>query len=124
MQLGNILKELIEQYDITQKELAKALTITPSALGNYVQGTREPDYRTLIRIADYFHVTTDYLLDHKIKGGITRQEEQLLNIFRSLSQEQKEFYLEQGKLFISMNNKKTLSHSDRQSEKRKTPSAS
>ena len=49
---------------MTQKQLANALDLSPSVLGNYIQGTREPDFRTLIRAADYFHVTADFLLDH------------------------------------------------------------
>lgn len=120
MQLGNTLKELLEQYNITQKELAKKLAITPSALGNYVQGTREPDYTTLVKIADYFHVTTDFLLGHGIKDKLTHKEEILLNIFRTLTEEQQDFYLEQGKLFINLNNKKTLSISDNENKKKRT----
>lgn len=40
MNLGETLRNLIEQQGITQKELAIKLSITPSALGNYVQNTR------------------------------------------------------------------------------------
>ncbi len=109
MKLGEILKELLEQHNMTQKQLAKELNITPSALGNYIQNIREPDYSTLIRIADYFEVTTDFLLNRSGNTELTHNEELLLHIFRSLSNEQKEFYLEQGKIFINQNNKKTSS---------------
>ena len=67
MRLGDILKELLDLHGMTQRQLAEALALSSSALGNYVQGTREPDYNTLIRIADFFQVTTDYLLDHPAK---------------------------------------------------------
>ena len=101
MKFGEIIKELLEQNNITQKHLAKSLDISASALGNYIQCRREPDYNTLIRIADYFHVSP--LLSH--------DEELLIQLFRSLSEEQKEFYLEQGKIFIRQNRKKESSTS-------------
>lgn len=112
MKLGDNIKELLEQHDMTQKELAEALDITPAALGNYIRNIREPDYNTLVRIADYFCVSTDFLLNHYTDFQITHEEETLLHLFRSLSDEQKEFYLEQGKIFIKQNNKKQLSLSD------------
>ena len=110
MKLGDNLKKLLEQHDMTQKQLAKELDITPAALGNYIHNIREPDYDTLIRIADFFHVSIDFLLGHSIDSQITHEEEVLLHIFRSLSTDQKEFYLEQGKIFIKQNNKKISSH--------------
>lgn len=112
MRLGDNLKKLLEQHDMTQKQLAKELNITPAALGNYIRNIREPDYNTLIRIADYFQVSTDFLLNHDSVSGISHEEALLLQIFRSLSIEQKEFYLEQGKIFIRQNNKKPLFPSD------------
>lgn len=56
------LRDLREDNDLTQDELAKKLNITRSALGNYETGIREPDINLLIRIADFFNVTLDYLL--------------------------------------------------------------
>lgn len=112
MKLGDNLKELIEQHDMTQKQLARKLDITPAALGNYIRNNREPDYSTLIRIADYFHVSIDFLLNHYVDSQTTHEEELLLHIFRSLSIDQKELYLEQGKLFIKQNNKKMSSPLD------------
>ncbi|MCI8418585.1 MAG: helix-turn-helix transcriptional regulator [Lachnospiraceae bacterium] len=110
MKLGEILKELLCLNDMTQKQLAKDLALSPSALGNYIQGSREPDYRTLVRIADYFHVSTDFLLDRDPNAKLSSNEELLLHIFRSLTQEQQEFYLEQGQIFIRQNRKKGLSN--------------
>lgn len=42
MSFGDNLRALIEERDITQKELAKKLNIAPSTLGSYVQNVREP----------------------------------------------------------------------------------
>lgn len=111
MKFGEILKELLEQHSMSQKELAHILNITPAALGNYIHNTREPDYKILLRIAEYFDVSTDFLLQHTSPSSLSHDEELLLHIFRSLTPEQKEFYLEQGKIFIRQNNKKRLYHS-------------
>ena len=107
MKLGDILRELLEQHNMTQKQFAQELDITPAALGNYIRNVREPDYHTLIRIADFFNVSIDFLLNHNIEmRKTTHDEDILLNIFRSLSVEQRDLYLEQGKLLIRYNSKK------------------
>jgi len=111
MKLGDIIKELLEQQGLTQKEMAQILDISPSAFGNYVQNAREPDYQTLKRIADYFHVTVDFLLDHPDSSDLSHNERLLIHIFRSLSEDQQEFFLEQGKIFIRQNKKKRYSDS-------------
>ena len=98
MKFGEILKELLEQHNLSQRQLAESLDMSPSALSNYIQGIREPDYNTLIRIANYFDVTTDFLLNHPHELKLSHNEELLVHIFRSLTDDQKEFYLEQGNL--------------------------
>lgn len=103
MSLGEVIKELLVQNSITQKHLAGALRIPQSTLGNYIQNTREPDCATLIRIADYFHVSIDFLLNHSAAEGLSHDEEKLLNIFRSMSKGQQELYLKQGEVFIQQN---------------------
>ena len=107
MNFGDVLRELLEDQKITQKQLAKDLNVAPSTLGNYIRNIREPDFEILKTFADYFDVSIDYLLDHKHKGkeSLTREEQTLLHIFRSLSIEQKEIYIEQGKVFMKQNNK-------------------
>lgn len=57
-----ILRKLRENKGITQAELGKVLSISPSTIGMYEQGRRSPDYETLKKIADYFGVSTDCLL--------------------------------------------------------------
>lgn len=56
------LKELRTQRGLTQDELSKALNVSASSIGMYEQGRREPDNKTLVKIAAFFSVTTDYLL--------------------------------------------------------------
>lgn len=108
MKFGETLKELLCFHDLTQKELAGSLDLSPSALGNYIRGEREPDYGTLVRIAEYFQVTTDFLLGYSCESGFSHDEKLLLHIFRSLTKDQQEFYLEQGHIFIRQNKKRGL----------------
>lgn len=105
MSFGENLRTLIEEREITQKELARQLNIAPSTVGSYVQNTREPDFSTLKLIAQYFDVSIDYLLDYPSKTIINHQENELIRIFRSLSQEQKEICIEQCRVFVRMNHK-------------------
>lgn len=56
------LKSLREDADLSQKELAKALGVSPSTIGMYESGKRTPDSEMLTRICDFFNITVDYLL--------------------------------------------------------------
>ncbi len=113
MKLGDNIRYLLEENNMTQRQLAQELDITPAALGNYIRNIREPDFDMLLRIAGFFRVSTDFLLGHQNKKEeLTRSEDLLLQIFRSLTPDQREIYLEQGKLFIRQNNKKMSFPSD------------
>ena len=60
-----IIDRLIEQRHrkgMTQKECADAFGVTLRAWQTYEQGVSEPKYEMLCRIADFYGVTTDYLL--------------------------------------------------------------
>lgn len=57
------LRELRKQKNINQVKLAMDLETTQNTISRYETGEREADYATLIRIADYFNVSIDYLLE-------------------------------------------------------------
>lgn len=59
---GDILRELRKKEKITQKELALTLKLSESTIGMYERNERQPDYNTLDSIANYFGVSTDFLL--------------------------------------------------------------
>lgn len=58
---------LIKQAGITQARFAADLGITPQAASYYTKG-REPSFELLVKIAEYFHVSTDYLI------GVSKSE--------------------------------------------------
>ena len=60
-QFGEILAELRQDRGLTQRDLAKLFFVTPGTISNYEKGRHLPDAERLIKIADYFSVTTDYL---------------------------------------------------------------
>lgn len=62
MSFKHRLKSLREDRDLKQKDVAEALDMTRAAYSNYEQGIREPDIALLVKIADYFDITLDYLL--------------------------------------------------------------
>ena len=60
----DVLKQLRDEKGITQSDLAYAIGVQPGAIGNYEQGQRMPkDDKTWIKIAQYFNVSVDYLMD-------------------------------------------------------------
>lgn len=56
--------ETLKEKNKKQIDLANYLGISKSTMSLYASGKREPDVATLIRIADYFGVSVDYLIGH------------------------------------------------------------
>lgn len=62
MDLGRFLAKLRKERGLLQKDLADHLKVSVSTISNYEKGVHLPDLDTLIRLVDYFDVSTDYLL--------------------------------------------------------------
>jgi len=60
--LSTRLKKMRSSTPYTQAQLADTLGVARTTYAMYEQGKREPDHETLNKIADYFNVSTDYLL--------------------------------------------------------------
>ena len=56
-------KELRKKKKLTQQALATELHMSQNNISRYENGEREAGYAELIRIADYFRVSIDYLLE-------------------------------------------------------------
>ena len=59
---GNRIKNLREEKNMKQEDLAKILSISSSAVGMYERDEREPNDEITLKLAEYFGVSTDYLL--------------------------------------------------------------
>ncbi len=66
------LKELRKKRGISQLRLAIELGMNQNSISRYESGEREADYRTLIRLADYFNVSIDYLLERTDNPTVNR----------------------------------------------------
>lgn len=60
--LGERLKSLRQEKGLSQRDLAKKLNISASAIAMYETSKREPDSELLKRISEFFGVSIDYLL--------------------------------------------------------------
>lgn len=62
MGFGERLRSLREEKKMTQKELAKLFKIAESTVSMYERGEREPSFELVNKLANFFSVSTDYLL--------------------------------------------------------------
>lgn len=60
--LAETLKKLREQHSLSQAKLAEQLQIPKGTYVTYEYGTREPNIEMINKLADFYGVTTDYLL--------------------------------------------------------------
>lgn len=121
MTIGNTILSLLYKHDISQKQMAIDLGLAPSTLNGYINNRREPDYDTLIRFAQYFHVSCDFLLGNPSPDSsenscadkndshltLNKQEIKLLNTFQSLTPDQMELVMAQIQLMHKQNMRKT-----------------
>lgn len=59
---GDRIALMREKRGMTQEELSAKLGISRASLSHYEKNRREPDYETLNKIADFFHISLDYLV--------------------------------------------------------------
>ena len=80
MAFADNLKQLRTQKNVSQQEIADCLATTRQAYNNYETGKREPNFSTLIRIADFLEVTIDELLREKEPECVsTFEQEEIKN---------------------------------------------
>jgi len=59
---------------LTQEEMASKIGVHRGTYANYERGNRQPDYETLIKIADFFEVSIDYLLRKETQEKIINEK--------------------------------------------------
>lgn len=91
--LGDRLSELRRDFGYTQEDLALLLKINRSSISNYEQGINEPSLSTIVKLANLYNVSTDYLL--------CRTKEK--NNFNLLSKDHKELILRFNNLLNEYN---------------------
>lgn len=93
--LAERMTELRKKHNFTQEDIAKYLDCNRATVANYENGKRQPDYNTLIKLAQKYGVSTDYLLgltdvttaDRDLKficdyTGLSEKSVQILHFFK------------------------------------------
>ena len=92
------LRSLRDAASVSQKQLADAIGISQQSINKYENHNIEPDIGTLIRIADFFNTSVDYLignttvlrkLEETIPYELNATEQSVVDGFRKLSAKQK-----------------------------------
>lgn len=93
MAFGKILKALREDRDLKQEDIAKYMKVDRSTVGKWESGSSSPDYDKLIKLAEYFNVSVDYILGRtdvknptdKISDAL-EEDEELLEFWNELKE--------------------------------------
>lgn len=62
MTFGRRLRSMRKEKGLQQRELAAMFNLSPSAIGGYERGLREPELAQLVAFAEYFDVSLDFML--------------------------------------------------------------
>ena len=90
MEFWNIFENLCTNRHIKPSQIATELKVTPAAMSGWKKGS-PPNSERLIAIADYFGVSTDYLLGRSgADPELPEDEQRLLNNYRKASAERKQ----------------------------------
>lgn len=87
--IGNRIRELREDKDLRQIDVSHATGIDQKTLSNYETGKTNPDSYSILKLADFFQVSTDYLLgctnlNIKSNADVFRILEKIENEIREL----------------------------------------
>lgn len=106
----NNLKKLRESKKLTQIRLSVEVEVSQELISAYELGKNKPNVENLIKLADYFNCSTDYILDRTnnptIAKDVTKKEiacNNILNKYESLSSENKKLFNEYLEFLINKN---------------------
>lgn len=94
------LKKLRAEYGLSQKALAQAIGITQQSVNSFENHDASPSYLTLLKLADFFDTSIDYLvgrsdirhrLEYSSELELTKQEESIIRQYRTLSETDKSY---------------------------------
>ena len=84
---------LRKNASLTQLQLSKNLNLAKATYARYEVGESEPTIETIIKIADYFNCSIDYLLGHETPGilhldSFTPAQQKLIELIKQLNPDQ------------------------------------
>lgn len=80
MKFSRRLKKLRMKKHLSQDKLSKKFKISPSTLSQYENEKRIPDLETILKIADYFEVSLDYLVGRTIHNSYDQRSKDIFDI--------------------------------------------
>lgn len=89
----NNLTALRRQKGLTQQEMADFLKISKPTYNHYENGRYEPNIENLIKLADFFHCSVDYLIGHQSSDiiyfdSLSSVQKKLVELIQKLNDEQ------------------------------------
>lgn len=96
-----IFSEYIQKKNISAYKIAKETGISQSLISDYKTGTKKPSAENLIKIADFFNCSIDFLLG---RIGTDEREIKIINGFRSVNEDGKAAIIQQVE-YITNDNK-------------------
>ncbi|MBE2923943.1 helix-turn-helix transcriptional regulator [Anoxybacillus flavithermus] len=99
MTFGKRLRILRKNRNLTQKELADRFNVGESTIGMYERDEREPSFEFVKQLADFFNVTTDYLLGRTDDPNPPGSDNEELGTLARINQLIKEYGIEQMGFF-------------------------
>lgn len=96
--LADRLKELRHKLNLSQKDVATYLDLSPSIISGYETGERTPSASIIMRLADLYHCSTDYILGKSaidtssyisLDGLTPEQMQSVISLINSIRKEQK-----------------------------------
>ncbi|MCU5201303.1 helix-turn-helix domain-containing protein [Bacillus paranthracis] len=113
--IGEKIKELRKNSKITQEQLGNAIGVSKMAISYFEKGKKSPGRESLEKIADYFEVTTDYLLGRSEDPELNEEEDKvvseegknIMSLIESLPEDERKKAWEQLEMYVTyMQNKK------------------
>lgn len=109
MLIGEKIKELRKNSKITQEQLGNAIGVSKMAISYFEKGKKAPGRETLEKIADYFEVTTDYLLGRSEDPELTEEENDIVTkegknimaLIESLPEDERKKAWEQLEMYVA-----------------------
>ena len=99
---------LLEQNGITKNKMLVDLQLGKNSMVNWENRNTIPNGKTLNKIAEYFNVSTDYLLGkaenaRSVIDKLSEKEKSLLTIFRQLTDAQQDLIIDKASLLVESN---------------------
>jgi transcriptional regulator with XRE-family HTH domain len=103
------LKELRTERNLTTQQMADFLGVSKGSYNYYELGKTEPSIDKIIKLADFFCVSTDYLLNANIysTSGISSEDREILKKFHSLDPRHQEVIRMQIETLLELDLEKT-----------------